>query len=166
MKTVNFFALALVSLLSLGCSKFNQSDFESFLKVNEDKYVRYGESSPAPDFNGVYSEAEYFKIEKGELVKYTILDISKPEKKVNAYRIEDVRLFMNFVNGHIETNLFNNSESLTIDNMSDKSISLEDGKYKIDAVTSSGQISLLDKAVPVSLEEYSKLLKELSGSLQ
>ncbi len=162
MKNFNYFVLALVSFLSLSCSKFNQSDFQSFLDVNQGKFVWYGESSPAPDFNGVYTEAEYFKIVEDKLVKYTILDISLPEKAVKVYCIPDEDLFLNFVHGHIKTNLFDGSKSLKIDEMSDQSISLENDKYKIDVVTSEDRISLFEKAVPVSPAKYAQMIKELS----
>ena len=164
MKIANYFVLMLVSFISLSCSKFNQSDFQSFLNVNQGEFVWYGESSPAPDFNGIYTESKYFKILDYRLIKYTILDIAFPEESVKVYCIPDEDLFLDFVHGQIKTNLFNDSEPLTIDNMDDKSISLGNDKYKIDVVTSEDRLSLFEKAVPVSPRKYAQIIKELSSS--
>ena len=164
MKRIKFIALCFLALFSSSCSKFDQSDFQSFLNVNQGKFVWYGESSPAPDFNGIYTESKYFKILDYRLIKYTILDIAFPEESVKVYCIPDEDLFLDFVHGQIKTNLFNDSELLTIDNMDDKSISLGNDKYKIDVVTSEDRLSLFEKAVPISPRKYAQIIKDLSDT--
>ena len=164
MKVINYLVLMFVSLLSLSCSKYNQLDFESFLKKNEGKYICYGETSPAPDFNGVYSESKYFKIEEETPIKYTILSVSLPEKEIKPYRVSNSQLFIRYVDGFIETNLFDYTKTLRIDSLTDKRISLENGKYEIEVLSSSEEISLLDKAELISLNDYIQMLKGLSSN--
>ena len=164
MKVINYLVLMIVSFLSLSCSKDNQLDFESFFKNNEGKYICYGEISPAPDFNGVYSESKYFKIEQGVPVKYTILSVSLPEKEIKPYRVSNGQLFVRYVDGLIETNLFDCTKTLEIDSLTDKRISLENGKYEIEVLSLSEEVSLLDKAELISLNDYNQMLKGLSSN--